>query len=527
MTEFHVDRRQFLALMGGAAVTTVLPDFSAAADKKTLVAVVEGDPPSLNIGMTSSIQTLMTASPAYSWLIRLDGAGKPEPDLALEWKVSDDGLAYTFKLRPGVTWHDGKPFTSADAKFTIENFLAKIQPIGKNAYVYLASVETPDDLTLVLRFTQPNSPFLSVPFAYGPMLPKHVWEDTNFTTNPHDKAPVGTGAWKFAEYKIGESIRYVKNENYFIKGQPYFDELVFRIMPDAVSRSAAFENGELDTVSGNSIPYTDIPRLEAMPGVSSAGSTYAGTAWMALINMDSGPYAKKPVRQALVHAIDRAFIRKNILPGISWNMVGPIWPDSPLYYKNLVDYEFSADKANALLDQAGFPRGADGTRFELRLMWQTVFPVVNRMADVMKQNLAAVGIKLIAMPLEPQAVIQRGYINGEFDMIIGSYALGPDPDYGTERLYNSANIKPAPFTNNSHYRNPEVDKLFADQKLATSFADRKKIYDRIQEIIWDDVPAFGVCEYQAKMLFRSDYVTGVYDFWNSLGETFARAKPAK
>ncbi len=470
----------------------------------------------------------MTSAPVYNGLITLQSDGTPLPELATEWEVSPDYKMFTFKLREGVKWHDGTPFTSADVKFTVEEMLSKIQPMAKAGYTQLESVETPDDLTVIIRFTSSNFPYLGVPHAYGPIVPKHLWEGTDFALNPYNKAPVGTGPFKLVEYRIGESFRYEKNPDYFMEGQPAFDELIYRIMPDAVSRSAAFEAGEIDTVSGNAIPYTDIPRLEALPGVKSvAGSPYTGAAWMAIINMDeaNGPYANKLVRKALLHAIDRGFIRDNVLPGISTNMIGPIWHNMPLHNAALADYELSAEKANALLDEAGYPRGADGTRFELRLLWSNVFAVVGRMADVMTQNLAAVGIKVVQSPMEQQGLIQKGYLDGEFDIIIGSYGLGPDPDYGTERLYNSNNIRPAPFTNNAHFRNEEVDRLFAEQRLAPTFEARKELYDRIQEIIWDELPAFSMCQYVIKMLYRSDYVEDVFQTWNPLGEPYATAKP--
>jgi peptide/nickel transport system substrate-binding protein len=528
MPQILVDRRQFLALAGAAASSSLmLPQMARAEGPLVLVTTLDSDPPTMNTAVSTDIQGLIACSPAYSYLMRLDSEGKPEPDLATEWSVSDDGLRYTFKLRQGVVFHDGAPFTAADVKWTIENMISKIQPIARNAYLHLVSIETPDDHSVVITFSQANQPFLSVPYAFGPILPKHLWEGTDFTQNPHDKAPVGTGPFRFVEYRIGESLRYAKNENYHFEGQPAFDELVFRIIPDAVSRSAAFENGELDTVQGNSVPFTDLARLKALPDVVMKTNSYPGGAWMSFFNLRTDIYSNKLVRKAIAHAIDRAFIRDNVLPGIAHNMVGPLWPASRLSNTSLADYALDTDKANALLDEAGYPRGADGTRFPLRLVWQSNFTAVTRMADVITQNLKPVGIQVVLMPNETAVVNQLAHVDGEFDMIIGSYALGPDPDFGTERLYNSKNIRPVAHTNNSHYKNEIVDKLFDEQRLAPNFEARKAIYDEIQTILWDDIPMFPICAYDLVSFINGSLVKGdVFGMWNGFAESFARAVPA-
>jgi peptide/nickel transport system substrate-binding protein len=207
-------------------------------------------------------------------------------------------------------------------------------------------------------------------------------------------------------------------------------------------------------------------------------------------------------------------------------MIGPLWPGSPLYNKSLQDYAFDPVLANQMLDDAGYRKRSDGTRFDFRLIWTANDIRPTKMADVIAQNLAAVGIKTIPMPLERSAVIQKGYINGEFDMIIASFALGPDPDAGTERLYNSSNILPLPNVNNSAYKNPEVDKLFDQQRLQVDFAARKAVYDKIQELIWADIPVFPICAYDAPSIVHGDYVADAFTTFNNIIDNMAAAKPA-
>jgi peptide/nickel transport system substrate-binding protein len=521
-----VNRREFvqtaasllaLTLAGGQAVH--------GQDKNTLITTIERDPPTLNAAISTDVQCVIASAPVYSGLIKFDIEGKRHPDLAESWEVSEDGRVYTFRLRQGVKWHDGKPFSAKDCAFTIGEMTSKLHPIGKNSYKLLEAIETPDDSTLVLKFRERNNSFLEAPFAYTPMMPKHLWEGTDFKTNPHGKQPVGTGPFKFVEHRTGESLKYEKNANYFGDEGPHFDEIVMRIIPEAVSRATAFENGELDSVRGTAVPLNELNRLIKSPNVGMSESWFGGAAYLGLLNCKKAPFDNKLVRKAVAHAIDRGFIRDNAVPGISVNMIGPLPPSMALANKTLADYELSVEKANAMLDEAGVARGADGNRFEISLVWGATFEAVSKMADIVSRNLAEVGIKVKLIPSEMATLMQRGLVDGEFDLLITSYGLGPDPDLGVERLYNSANVLPLPFVNNSGYVNKDVDKLFDEQRLASTFDERKRIYDRIQELVWDDMPVLPMCAYAQVALYDKNRVTDCYVAWNSTMETFSRARP--
>jgi peptide/nickel transport system substrate-binding protein len=149
------------------------------------------------------------------------------------------------------------------------------------------------------------------------------------------------------------------------------------------------------------------------------------------------------------------------------------------------------------------------------------------MAQIITEGMKAVGIAVEPIALDVPGIIQRGYIESGFDLVMNSYALGPDPDVGTERLYNSNNILAAPYVNNAAYANPEVDKLFDEQRLTTTFEARKAIYDRIQELIWADVPCFPLCAYNIPSVFNSNYVTNVFNGYNMILEDFATATPVE
>jgi peptide/nickel transport system substrate-binding protein len=515
-------RRHFLA---GVAAATGWAHSARAADPKVLIGLLDEDPPIINPGISSAISSYVAGAPVYSSLAWADLAGNLHPDLADSWETSADGKEFTFHLKSGVVWHDGKPFTAADAQWSLSELTAKIHPSAKGAYRALDRIDAPDDHTLIIRMKYPVAAFMNVPTAIGPILPRHLWEGTDLARNPHNKMPVGTGPYKLVSIQEGDRINYVRNENYHLKGLPGFDEFVLRIIPDATSRVAAYEKGEVDIMFNTAVPATEIPRLMRVPGTTTHTAPLPGSSWIANVNTRSEPYGDVRVRQAMMHAINRKFIRETVLPGISEPMLGPLPPGSPLYSHSLVDYEFDPVRSNAMLDEAGYKRGADGTRFGFRFLFVGSDIRIVKMGDIISQNLAAVGIKTSLRPLDRAALNQIGYIGGQFDMIIDSFALGPDPDIGVERLYNSSNIRPQPFVNNSGYSNSELDALFDKQRTQTAFADRKATYEKIQEILWRDVPVMPICAYSGPVIVHSSYVADAFVQWNTTGEDLAHARP--
>jgi peptide/nickel transport system substrate-binding protein len=522
-----VSRRS--ALVGAAvmlAARGVSGPLGARAATTRLVGVIEEDPPFFNPAISSTISSFVAGSPVYSALMRVDGTGKFSGDLAESWDVSPDGMVYTFHLRHGITWHDGAPFSSADVAFSIGQISAKLHPY-RGALNAIDAYETPDANTVVLRLKHPQgSLMISLTNFITDILPKHIWEGKDFARDPHNLAPIGTGPFKFVEFVPGDHILYARNDKYFLPGLPAADELLFRIMPDPSARVAAFENGEIDMIYSSAVPASSIDRLRKMPGTVLRFSKLQQGGYQAYINMRNAPFSDKRVRHALAHTIDRGFIRATVFPGgLAQNMVGPVAPSSELYNTALKDYALDPARAEALLDDAGFKRGADGTRFSLRYVFGAADLPASKIGDIMSRNLAAVGIKVILRPVDRGTYLQMAFVNDEFDMVAGSFNLGPDPDVGVERFYNSHNIFNIPFVNNSPYVNHEVDALFDQQRVQTDPAKRKAIYDRIQEIVWEDIPVFPFCAYSLPGVVHDD-VAGVFLGHSSLLEDFAFAKPA-
>ncbi len=519
-------RHALLGGVSGLAAASLFQTHAKAAATTTLVGILEEDPPVMNPAITSVISSYAAGSPCYDALTNIRPDGSILPELAEHWDVSPDGLTYVFHLRRDVAWHDDAPFTSADVQFSIQNANAKLHPWGRNAYKSVDKIETPDAATVVFRLKRPQtSLILATDRAVSVILPKHIWEKEDLLTSAYNHKPLGTGAYKFVEYRRGDSIRYAKNPKYF-GGAPEIDEVVLRIIPDPTARVAAFENGEADCIYHNAVPFSDAPRLAQLPGVTLKQVDMRGAAYLGIINLRRKPYDDVRVRQAVAHAIDRGFIRANVATGYTIKMLGPVPPASPLYKADLADYDFDPRKAGEMLDAAGYPKKPDGTRFSFDLLWPNYDAVMASAADVIFRNLGDVGIKVNLQPLERAALNQKGYISLQFDMIMESYGLGPDPDIGVERLYNSHNIlsPPAPFTNASGYVNPEVDRLFDEQRGLLDQAKRKEAYGRVQEAVWKDLPVLPIFAYSGPNLFRSSYVTGLYDSSYGNQENYAKAR---
>lgn len=487
-----------LALIFAAIVVALPRDVAAQSARPggTLVIGAGNDPGQFNPGITTAGGTHFVTGNIYNGLLMLDEQFNPLPDLAETWNVSADGTTYTFNLAHGVLWHDGEPFTSADVKFTFEEVLLKYHARTKAGLEgVLAGIDTPDDYTVVMRFSQPYGPLLQrLDVVEAPILPKHLYQGTDIQNNPANNQPIGTGPFKFAEYAKGDRVRLVRNDHYFKPGLPYLDELVFRIIPQATTATLAFEAGEVDYLI--SVPGPDMARLQAMPGVTiastSAGSGGSNCQDTLVYNLRKAPLSSLQVRQALAYAIDRQRILDEVRFGQGRVAISPIssalsWAHNP----NVPKYAFDPAKARELLDQAGFPAQAGGSRFSLAFPHPTSFA---RQGEVMRENLSAVGIDLQLQPLEVNAANEATYVRADFDIGYGSYCNGPDPEIGVTRAYVSSNIKPIPFANGAAYSNPKVDALFTQAASTVDRTQRAALYGQIQDILVQDVPYWWITE---------------------------------
>ncbi len=461
----------------------------------TLVIGVPTDPGTLNPGITTASPAHTVADSIFNGLIQLDAQFKAMPDLAESWTVSPDGRTYTFTLRRNISWHDGRPFSSADVKFTYEQVLLKYHARTRAGLEnVLDRIDAPNPATVIFRFKGPFGALIQrSDVTEAPILPRHIYEGTDILQNPGNANPVGTGAFRFKEWNRGAQVTLVKNDRYFKAGQPAIDQIVFRVLPQAALSVIALERGEVDFLA--SIPAGDVPRLRGNTNLSLApalagpgGSFCIGTM---IPNLTRAPLDNLKVRQAIFHAVNRDFIVA-VLGGLGRVAVAPIsrgitWVNHP----SLPQFRYDVSRANALLDEAGFRRGPEGTRFRLTYVASTT---QIRYAEVVRDNLRDVGIEITVVPLEFTASVERVFIRKDFDLAFASYCNGPDPDIGVKRIYVSSNIQPIPFSNGASYRNPQMDELFDLAARSLDLNERGRYYRAIQEIAVRDVPYFWLVE---------------------------------
>ncbi len=396
--------------------TTATPVAAAPKQGGTFVIVAGTDPGNLNPAISTSGALHFIAGSLYNGLVALDKDFKPEPELADSWTIADEGKTYTFKLHPGVKWHDGKSFTSADVKFTFENLLLKFHARTQTGVApVLDKIETPDDLTVVFRFKTPYAPLLQqLNVIEAPILPKHLYEGSDPQNNPTNLKPVGTGPFKFVEYKKGQQVTMERNRDYFKLGVPRFDKLIFSIIPDTTTALLAFERGEVDYVS---VPGSDVERISKLTGVvvgrSPAGAGGSFCVQTIIPNLDRAPLDKLAVRQALNIAIDRSRMVQQVLFNQGRVARGPMATTAWYFDSSLPTFEYSTGKANQLLESAGLAKGADGFRFKLT----AVLPnTVSKMAEVLKENLAQVGVNMDLKIVDFNEANQTVFIKREFDL---------------------------------------------------------------------------------------------------------------
>lgn len=492
---------QYLTTAAAIAIASSLAAQDTPVSGGTLNAVIQPEPPGLMLGLVQNGPTQMIAGQIYESLLRYDKNLDPMPSLAKEWTKSEDGLTYTFTLQDDVVWHDGEPFTSEDVVFSVDEFLRETHPRLRASLVHVESIEAPDDKTVVFTLKQPFGPFLGI-FEVGtmPMIPKHIYEGTDYANNPANNTPIGTGPFKFEEWVRGSYIHLVKNEDYYMEGKPHLDEIYYQVIPDAASRAVAFETGQVDLLPGGSVENFDIPRLTAMDNVcyTNDGWEFFGPhSWM-WMNMHEGPMTDKNLRKAVMHALDREFARDALWNGNGTVATGPVSSVTRFYEPDTPDISYNPEKAKEYLAQSDY----DGTPLQILPLpygetWQ-------RWAEAVKQNLAEVGIESELVATDVAGWNQR---TGDWDFDLAFtylYQYG-DPALGVSRTYVSSNIaKGSPWNNVSGYVNEEVDRLFAEAAIQASDEDRQALYTQVQNIVVDDVPVAWMLELQFPTIYRCD-----------------------
>lgn len=457
----------------------------------TLVTVIPGGTPRvLNPAVQSGVATGLVGAQLFASPLRYDEGWTPQPYLAKSWEVSEDGLAVTLHLEEDATFHDGEPIKSSDVAFSVK-VIQEHHPF-KSMFAPVTSVDTPDEHTAVLNLAHPHPALmLAMSGQLMAIIPEHIYGDGQDPKNHprNNEDVVGSGPFKLVEFVPGEHVIMERYDGYWEEGLPYLDRIVARVIRDSSARAIALQNGEIHLSTFENEP-TVVSRILEAEGMNVSNDGYGGIGpidWLAM-NTTRGPLQDVKVRQAIAYAIDKKFILNAVMRGTAKDALTGVHPDSPLYNPNVNAYDVDIDKANALLDEAGYPL-QDGKRFELTLEL-VPFPGYKPQTEYVKQALSKVGIEvtLNATPDFPTWAGLMGEMN--FDMSLDSVYNWGDPVIGVNRTYMSSNIAKGVWSNTQGYSNERVDELLAMAAEENDAEKRKALYAEFQEIVNEEVPIY-------------------------------------
>jgi peptide/nickel transport system substrate-binding protein len=464
----------------------------------TLIAVLPDDPPTLATWLSSSFLPRMVAPQIVEGLVEFDPSLKAHPLLAESWEVSPDAKQYTFHLRKNVRFHDGKPFTADDVIFSVEEVWLKHQSEFRTRWTGVGlKVEKRDDHTVVFKLERPYVYALNyLSSHFGPILPKHLYEGTDIPNNPYNLKPVGTGPFKFQEYVKGSHVALVRNAEYWAADSaggklPYLDRIVMRIIPDPTARTLAMSKGEVDYQNYPGFPVESVSSLRKL-GYQIGAEPVPGAARIqrVFLNQRTGPLADVRVRKALFHALDRQSIIDRAAYGFGVVSKGPLHQKSEAYAdllaRDLPTYEYNVQKANALLDEAGFKKDASGARFKLDFVINRSLSIDGAVADLMRDYFKAVGIDLNIRKVD-EATRLAAAANRQFDMtMLGGTISGPTPEGVSYYWLSSLKDSKSGWDNIAGINDPQIDDLLSRGGSTMDTAERNKIWKTFQHKMVDE-----------------------------------------
>jgi peptide/nickel transport system substrate-binding protein len=463
------------------------------------------------------VRTLM-----FNSLVKKDEKFDYVPELASNIQRSDDGLVFTFTLHDGVTFHDGRPFTSADAKYTLDTVLGStfakaasfFEGSGANKTAYVKSVEAPDAHTLIIRLNKQWTGLLPnlVPI---PMIPKGTYElDLKNGKLPEQAThPLGTGPFKFKSYdQIQQVVDLEANQAYW-DGPPKIPALRVRVISESNSMQAELQSGRIDIAPlATSLSPDAIKALGQDPNL--AVQQFEGSNLNLLtFNTTEPPLNIVKVRQAIAYAIDRESIIRDLVLN-QGAIAHTILPEASWAYAKPPSYQFDPNKAKQLLDEAGF-RDPDGDGPQMRWAKPLLFRISGSSASarqysgVIQNYLKNVGIP-VAIETSEFNTMRQQVQNGQFQVNYSQWVGGnQDPIFYHDLFATSEIATPTRGLNRSRYSNPELDKILDEAANTYDHAKAAPLYAKAQEIISRDVPVFPLW-YQANMVIAKKSVGNIH-----------------
>jgi peptide/nickel transport system substrate-binding protein len=449
------------------------------ADASNLIPIVASDSASFDI-----------ADLVYNGLVRYDKDLNVEGSLAESWEISSDGLEIIFHLRRGVKWHDGAPFSAEDVRFTYELLVDPETPTAyAEDFLQVKGLEVLDEHTVRVSYGEPFAPALISWGMY--IVPKHLLEGEDLTTSPLARRPVGTGPYRFAEWRTGEQIVLEAYEDYW-EGRPRIDRHITRVIPDTATMFLELKAGNVDWMELDPLQYTrqteteefrrDFHKFRHLEFMY----TYLG------FNLEDPRFSDRRVRQAIAYAVDKQELVDIVLHGLGQVATGHYKPGSWAYNPDVKRYPHDPARARELLASAGWEdRDGDGwlDREGERFSFTIVTNQGNRKramsAEIIQGRLKEVGIDVSIRIVEWAAFLRNFVRPRNFEAVILGWRTVPDPD--AYDVWHSSKTGPNEL-NHVSFRNAEVDELLEEGRRTFRREERRKAYFRIQEILAVEQP---------------------------------------
>jgi len=416
--------------------------------------------------------------------------------------VSEDGLKWRVKLREGVTWHDGEPFTAEDVKFTIElqqdpNFSA----MRRTGHELVRNIEVVNDHEITWEMESPFAPYVSI-LSWTFIVPAHILADAE-DPNQTDfrNSPVGTGAFSFGERVAGNYIQLNANPDWWGDG-PYLETVIFRYIPDMTVLYTQFRTGDIDVIGLQGIQFDRFEQAKQLDD-REVVITQASTVESISFNLGKPQFQDPAVREALYYALDKTTIIDAIYYGIPEPTESFLPKGSSYFHEGLPKSEYNLEKAKQILDEAGWVPGDDGVRVKdgVRLAFKNSTTAGNSVREqtqqFIQQDFAEIGVEMEISNLPPAVMWGEYWQMSEFDtaMVGIVYTTGPDPDVSNYFHSTAISAQGGAGQNTWQYQNEAVDELLEEGASLFVQEERKTIYNKLQEVVREDLPFLPIFQY--------------------------------
>ena len=506
----QISRRELLMLAaaGGAALTAspLLTRSAGAQDATTPTPggiwrmAIAGTPTVYPVTAPAALVDLLVNKTIYNNLTQyqlVDGGIQAVPDLAESWEPNADLTQWTFRLRPGVLWHDGTPLTAADVKFTFETLLnPEVNAAARGVISSIQTIDAVDDLTVMFTLSRAFAP-LPVMLGYNQaIVPKHLLEGQDLNQPAAFlAAPVGSGPFKYKELSAGNYLEVSRNDAYF-GGPALLDGIIFKTITDGNARAAQIRSGEIDLTV---IDPSQVESMQSDPNIVLREMPQVNYYFVA-VNHSIPRLQDRRVRQALSHVLDKDAIVQSVLAGAGQVATGPIHPFLGDYYNpNVQTYAYDPEAAAALMTEAGWTKGEDGIlvnaageRFTLRINGPQGYPVLEQVMVYAQSEFQQLGIE-VTLEIPEWTVHLEQYNELQYDLLVQWWVTPPDPDL-YDHYYSTSS------SNRWGYNNPELDPMLVEARSQSDRAARVALVHQLQEMVAIDLPVlylYHVQEIQA------------------------------